>query len=273
MRRYTLPLVILGCIALAALLTWVSLSTATFGGRPARADAPEGRPDVVTQTVPAFARLEVSGNAEVVLVQGTAESVALPAASRKSGYVTAEVREGTLYVDARDNTRWWDGMLGRHGGRTAQVVVMFKDLEAIAAHGTVKLTAGAIKAADLKVAGAGGTQIRIDDLTARRFRLSGAGALRADMAGRVVEQTVTISGAGEYRGGKLLSQNTTVTVAGAGKVVVNAEKTLVATISGAGSVEYFGDPQVTERVSGAGRVKRRDASTEGPRPLALNGVQ
>jgi hypothetical protein len=273
MRRFTLPLVILGCIALAALLTWGALSTATFGGRPPRAEATAGRPEVVTQALPAFARLDVSGSAEVVLVQGREESVVLPAASRKSGFVTAEVRDGTLYVDARDTTRWWDGMLGRHGGRTPQVAVTFTDLEAISAAGTVKVTAGAVKVADLKVEGAGGTQIRIDDLTARRLRLTGAGALRADMAGRVVEQTVTISGAGDYRGGKLVSQSTTVTVAGAGKVVVNAEKTLTATISGAGSVEYFGDPQVTERVSGAGRVKRRDASTEGPRPLALNEVK
>ena len=71
---------------------------------------------------------------------------------------------------------------------------------------------------------------------------------------------MTISGAGEYRGARLVSQNATVTVAGAGQVVIHAVKTLNATISGAGSVDYIGDPKVTERVSGAGRVRRRDAA-------------
>ncbi len=72
---------------------------------------------------------------------------------------------------------------------------------------------------------------------------------------------MSIAGAGEYRGGKLVSDNTTVTVSGAGRVVVYAERTLKATISGAGSVEYLGDPQVTEQISGAGRVRKRDTST------------
>ena len=142
MRRFTLPLVILGCIALAALLTWGALSTATFGGRPPRAEVSGTRPEVATQALPPFARLDVSGSAEVVLVQGQEENVALPTASRKSGFVAAEVRDGTLYIDARDTTRWWDGVLGRHGGRTPQVVVTFKDLEAISAAGTVKVTFG-----------------------------------------------------------------------------------------------------------------------------------
>jgi hypothetical protein len=120
----------------------------------------------------------------------------------------------------------------------------------------------------LRVAAAGGTVIRLDDLAAGELKVTGAGALRADVSGVVTDQTVTISGAGDYRGGKLLSQNATVNVAGAGKVLVNAHKTLSATISGAGSVEYIGEPQVTQRVSGAGRVKRRDAA--GPfGPVAL----
>jgi len=254
MRRFALPLVILGCVLLAALLTWVALSKASFGGRAPRAEA--GEP-TVTEAMPAFKRLDVSGTAELLLVQGDVESVALPVRSRKKGFVTAQVRNGTLYVESEDNSRWWDMVFGNDSNRTPQVVVTFKGIEDIAAAGTVKLTAGAFKAADLRVAGAGGTYIKIDDLTAQQLRLSGAGALRADVAGRVVDQTVTLSGAGEYRAGKLMSQNATVTVAGAGKVLVNAQKTLKATISGAGSVDYIGNPQVTERVSGVGSVSRR----------------
>ena len=59
--------------------------------------------------------------------------------------------------------------------------------------------------------------------------------MRAEVAGRATDATVSISGAGEFRGARLLTQHASVTVAGAGKVTVNAEKTLKATISGAGA--------------------------------------
>jgi hypothetical protein len=259
MRRFTLPLVVLASVAVAALLTWIALSSASFGQRAPRTEAAAARVEPVTRALPAFAQLDVSGTAEVMLVQGTAESVSIATDGRKHGRIDAEVRDGTLFVQSTDNSRWWEMVFGGGGSRAPHVVVTFRDLTAIDAAGTVKLSAGTLKADTLAISGAGGTAIRIDDLTAQSLRLAGAGALKAEIAGRVTDQSVAISGAGEYNGGRLASQNATVTVAGAGQVVVNAEKTLKANISGAGSVEYIGDPQVTERISGAGRVRKRAA--------------
>ena len=260
MRRLTLPLVILGCIALAALLTWIAVSS-SFGGRrpPPAARAPVA---TTTQQLGPFTKIDVSGSADVSLVQGEAESIALPSGPRDEAAVTAAVRGGTLYVESFNHARWWDTFFG---GRDSQptIVITFKNIDDIAVAGTVKVTAAKLRAESLRVAGAGGTALRIDELDARDLKVSGAGALRADVAGRAADATVTISGAGEFRGAKLVTQNASVTVAGAGKVTINAEKTLKATISGAGSVEYVGDPQVTQRVSGAGRVRKRDAASGG----------
>ena len=264
MRRLTLPLVILVCVAIAALLAWLALNSASFGDRRPRDDMPATRAEgTVTRTLPPFKRLEVAGAAEVTLVQGTAEGIAITSPARRGGQVRAEVRGDTLYIDSGNSSRWWDLFLGGGGARSGQVVVTFKDLEAIAAAGAVKLASAEIKVPELKIAGAGGTSLKIDNLQCGQLKLSGAGGLKAELAGRVTEQTITIAGAGEYRGGKLVSQNATVTVAGAGQVVINAEKTLNATISGAGSVDYIGDPKVTERVSGVGRVRRRDSAESG----------
>jgi len=257
MRRLALPLVILGCIALAALLTWVAVS-GSFGRRP----PPSGRaPEPpISQPLPPFRKIDVAGSADVSLVQADGESVALPAQSREHELVTAEVRDGTLYVESLDHARWWDLALGNRENRTP-IVITFRNVDAIVAAGTVNITAAKWRAEELRISGAGGTSIRIDDLDARALKLTGAGALRADLAGRAAEAEITISGAGDFRGAKLATQDANVTVAGAGKVTINAEKTLKATISGAGSVEYLGDPAVTQRVSGAGRVRRRDAAT------------
>jgi len=271
MNRFTLPLVILASVAIAALLAWLALSTASFGDRRPRAEKPSNRAEsVVTQTLPPFKRLDVSGTAEITLVQGATESVAITTPARREDHIDAEVRGDTLYIESADTSRWWDLIFGSgRGGRTTQIVVTFKNLESIAAAGTVKLTAAEIKVPDLRIAGAGGTSVKIGNLQSGQLRLSGAGALKAELAGRVTDQHVSIAGAGEYRGGKLVSQNATVSVAGAGQVVINAEKTLNATISGAGSVDYIGDPKVTERVSGAGRVRRRDAAESGMPRIAI----
>ncbi|MFO1415539.1 MAG: head GIN domain-containing protein [Burkholderiales bacterium] len=269
MRRYSLLVVILGCVLVAALLTWLAVSSSHFrwGDKPTAASAPRG--DTVVQKLPDFRRLDVAGNAEITLVQGSEQSVVLPTNLPRKATVTAEVREGTLRIEAADGLRWWDLLIGS-GGRPAQVVVNFRDLDAIATAGSVRVAATAIRVPALKIAGAGGTQITIDELAAEQLRLSGAGALKAEIAGKVDRQNVSISGAGEYRSGKLVSQDATVSVAGAGKVVVNAQKTLKATISGAGTVEYLGDPEVTRSVSGAGSVRRRESATGGP-ALALAG--
>lgn len=258
MRRFSLLFVIVGCVALAALLAWIAVSSSHFGGRAGAA----ARGETVVREVPGFTRIDVTGNAEVTLVQGAAESVTLPANLPRKSRVDASVRDGTLHIDASDGSRWWDLMLGG-GRRSTPVVVTFRNLESITTAGTVRLSAADIKVPALRISGAGGTQVTIDDLTADQLRVAGAGALKAEIAGKVERQAVAISGAGEYRSPRLVSQDATVNVAGAGKVLINAQKTLKATISGAGSVEYLGDPEVTRSVSGAGSVRRRESSRAG----------
>lgn len=268
MRRFSLFLVILACAVVAATLAWWVLSRADFGHRD---DAPAVTV-VPPQAVDPFRHIDVSGSAVIQLVQGPRETVAITAAARQPASIEARVRGDTLYVEAADPSRWWNNLFG--GRRSPpQIVVTFRELESIASAGTVRLTAGDVRVPALRIASAGGATLRFDNLQARELKLSGAGAIQAEMAGQVENQILSISGAGEYRGARLRTMSTTVNVAGAGRVVVNVERTLDATISGAGSVEYLGDPEVTERVSGVGRVRKRDAAgAKGTvRHVAANG--
>ena len=254
MRRFSLPLVILVCAVLAATLAWVLLSRGAFSDRT-------DRPGVVVPAtkIGPFKRIDVSGAAEVDLVQGTEESVAVTSAARGRGRIGAEVRGDTLYIEALDRERWWNFFFGGRN-RPIRLAVTFRDLESISAAGGIRIKAGNVKVPALRISAAGGTDVRFDNLEADALRMTGAGALRADMAGKVVEQTLSISGAGEYLGAKLVSEHAVVSVAGAARVIVNAQRTLKATISGAGSVEYLGDPEVTEQVSGVGRVRRHESA-------------
>ncbi len=102
--------------------------------------------------------------------------------------------------------------------------------------------------------------MRITDLDCRDLAIAASGAVKAEIAGRAIDQRIAISGAGDYRAAGLASDNARVSVSGAGKVIVNAAKTLKVSISGAGSVDYLGDPKVTQDISGMGRVKRRESA-------------
>ena len=90
---------------------------------------------------------------------------------------------------------------------------------------------------------AGATSVRITELEAKELAVDGSGAIKMEIAGRTVAQTIRISGAGDYRAADLASETAKVTVSGAGRVAVRVDKTLDVDLSGAAAVEYVGDPK------------------------------
>jgi len=250
MSRLALLWSILVAVLVAALLAWLTL---TRTGAPNRAAAqPEHR------ALAPFHDVEIGGSAHVTLLQGDDESLDVEAP--RGVRVEADVRNGRLVVDARGRHRWWSGLFGRRGGEPVRITVRFRNLEALTLSGSVRLGAPKLTATRLRIRASGGSALSIDDLRATSLRVDGSGALEADLAGRVEEEKVSISGAGSYRAERLFANDVTVMVSGVGNVVLRAERTLRANISGAGVIEYVGDPTVTEHVSGIGRVKRRDAA-------------
>ena len=260
MRRFALPFVILAAVFVAAALAWITLTRVSGAGG--------NEMTTEIRVVDPFDRVEINGRADVTLVQGDKEAVTVEAAARGQSRVVALVENHTLMINAGVSRRWWSGLVGGRATTTPRIVVAFKSLDAIAVSGAVQLVANKIDAHDLRIGANGGSTIRLDGIAANSLRINGSGALKATLAGTVVEQRISISGAGEVRGDKLWSQSATVDVSGAGSIVVNVAKTLRASISGAGSVEYYGDPEVKQSVSGIGRVKRRASAAAAERVFA-----
>jgi hypothetical protein len=251
MSRLSLAWSILGAVLVAALLAWLTLTRTGAPGRPATTSQ--------HSALAPFHEVEIGGTAHVTLLQGDDESLDVEASAR-GVRVEGAVRNGRLVIDARDRRRWWRGLFGRREGDPARITIRFRSLDAIALSGSVRLAAPKLTAASLRIRASGGSALSIEDLRANSLRVDGSGALEADLAGRVENEKVSISGAGSYRAQQLFANDVTVTVSGVGNVVLRAERTLRATISGAGVIEYVGDPAVTEHVGGIGRVKRRDTA-------------
>ena len=249
MPRSVLPLLIVAVVLVALGLTWWTLSRGV-GGDTAIAD----------QDLAPFRRIHVSGAAEVMLVQGPQEHLAVETPTRGLRIV-ANVQGETLDISVRDTRRWWSGLTGRNGGsRTTRITITARTLDALSLNGAVKLMATRLATPALQISASGGSAVHLEGLKTGALRVNGSGALKAHLAGEATEQHVSISGAGEYQAEELASERATINVSGVGHVVVRVARELTASISGASNVEYVGDPVVKERVSGMGRVKRLDGA-------------
>lgn len=251
----------------------LTLASAIIAGFPGFAPPPAAaRSDTVTAEAPPvgpFDRVEISGHAELILVQGDREAVLIEASPKAQARIRVRSRDGRLRIDASENVSWWSWLGGSGGGRPT-ITVYFKTLEALDMSGAIKVTSRAIQAPKLRVSASGATSMTVDSLKVGALRFTGSGAVKGDLAGSATDQEISISGAGVFRAPKLASETAAVTVSGAGKVVVNARKTLDASISGAGAIEYFGDPELKQRIGGAGKITRR--SSAGVEPVRMRAA-
>ena len=251
MLRSPLFWLILGAVAVAAALAWFTVNRgASVRSGPAAASE--------HYALAPFHDVEIGGSAEVVLMQGGVEAIDVEAGART--VVEATVSEGRLVIRARDRRRWWHRLFGHKTTESPGITVHLRTLDKLALTGNVRVSAPRLRTEALRIAASGGANLTIDDLQATTLRVDGSGALKADIAGRVEDEHVSISGAVDYRAERLRATNATVSVSGVANVVVHAERKLRASISGAGLIEYLGAPEVVENVSGMGRVRRRDSS-------------
>jgi hypothetical protein len=210
-----------------------------------------------TRAATSFSRIEIDGQADITLRQGTTEGLSLEATAQGLKQIRTDVRGKTLRISLVDQSHWWQWIIGGSATRTPRITVNLIQLERIEASGAVNIIADSLKADDLRLDFAGACKLKIGDLQATRLRLDGAGAIKAEIAGKVAEQNIDLSGAGSYLAADLVSDNIALQVSGAGKAIVNAKTSLKAEISGAGLVEYAGNPRLEQDISGIGKIRRR----------------
>lgn len=257
MERRTLVLLLVIVTAVACGAAWLVLNPPGRRG----VDAADGGP--THHALPPFRFIAVEGRVDVALVEGTTEGATVNLPTRGASKVTLEVEGDTLNIRGGEPRRWWQ-IFGSSAGRQPRITVVFRQLDGIRLAGAVKLHAASIRTAALSVSANGAAALKIEHLDTGSLQLAGAGAIKADVAGRAKEQKIALAGAGLFRGGELAGERVHVSVSGAGKASVRASETLDVAISGAGSVDYTGNPRITQEIHGAGKIRRRGAEDGGP---------
>jgi len=237
----------------------IATLAAALALKPAAA-ASQGELTTETRAVSGFHRIDVAGEFDVTLVQGSTESVSIEAPASVVSRVVTEVHNGTLEISVRSDRGLWNWLSGRGLSKPVRVTINLRELDRIEGAGAFTLDADTLKVNELRLDVAGACKLRIRDLQAKRIVLDGSGTIKAQIGGAVARQDVDISGAAAYDAAQLVSDEAAVEVSGAGKAVVHAKNSLSVDISGAGVVEYIGEPKLRQTISGIGKVRRKEGS-------------
>lgn len=212
--------------------------------------------EVQDRHITGFSGVDVAGPFDVVITQGSTESVKVEAPGDVIDKVKTDVSGGTLKIYSRD--KWnWNGLnlFGNH--KKILVYVTAKSLNSImlTGSGDVRLsntiTAKALK---IHVSGSGdiGGSISTDELDAS---VSGSGDVK--LSGRATSSRVSVTGSGDYSASGLITSNTTVHVSGSGDASVHVNDKLEASVTGSGDVHYTGSAKnISKSKSGSGDIER-----------------
>jgi hypothetical protein len=204
-----------------------------------------------TREARSFHAVEIDYPAEVVIEQGSTESLELEAEDNLLPNLKTEVRNGKLNIFYK-----------REGGKhinptkTVKITIVVKNLDDVEFNSAGELIIEKLKSDQLDVAlsGAGNVELNAIQVNALNLSLSGAGSAGASGVADTLD--LTISGFGDFEGGDLHSKDARVNISGAGSATVWVDDELDAEVSGAGSVSYYGSPSVNRRISGVGGVSQ-----------------
>lgn len=195
------------------------------------------------QTLEAFQRLHVQGDALIRLVPGSVpHRIEISGAGTEP--VDAELVADALYIDTRGHSR-----------QRALVVTLFVDrLHELVVDGNANIEAAGLHAANLVLEARGSGTVRMDALNVNDLTVVGRGQTQFLLSGTAEHQSVDLAGSGYYRAGDLHSKTTQISVNGSGHLTLWADEFLDLNVLGSANVEYSGAPWVHRKIFGEAAV-------------------
>lgn len=205
-----------------------------------------------TRQVGGFTEIDLRFPADVIIRQGSSESVSIKADDNLLPQLAAQVSGGTLTV--RNSEPNWNRRV--NASETVEITITVVDLSELHVQ-----TAGSVRMTDyegdrlvIRLEGAGSIELVDMSLSELELRLDGAGSVSA--SGTTDSLRAQIDGLGSLRAEGLAAQTAEVHISGLGSAEVRVAQDLTVEIDGAGSVSYHGSPEVHQQVDGLGSVNR-----------------
>ncbi|MBI5037542.1 MAG: DUF2807 domain-containing protein [Candidatus Kerfeldbacteria bacterium] len=206
-------------------------------------------------TIEPFTKIYLqAGVGQLVLKQGETVSLTLAAPEEYHQWVSTEVRNGELIIDA--DLPWFQRLFFVGPKKESIIYTLtVTELSDLTIDGLMDMrTEGTLTQDSLRIVFNGATDAKLElQLLRLEATLNGAGEMQ--LSGTADSQLVTIDGAGEIDAQALRGKDVEATLNGAGSAEVHATESLTATLNGAGSIEYAGNPPtVKENINGVGSI-------------------
>lgn len=210
-----------------------------------------GSGNIVSESreVSGFDEVVLAGSGNLTITQGDGEALTVEADDNLMDLIETEVRNGVLYLGFKS------GANIINTSRAVQYQLTVDDLSELTISGSGNVSAESLVSDDFSLNVSGSGEAQIDRLTASEISIEISGSGDVDIVGAVEEQSITVSGSGNYRAGDLVSENVTVRISGSGNATVWVAEMLDVVVSGSGNVEYYGTPRVNQQVSGSGNIR------------------
>ncbi len=206
----------------------------------------EGPKVTKTLDLASFDGLALTISADVMVRQGSTQSVKIEAQQNIIDNLKKEVKDGVWKIGFEKNVRNLDGV---------KIWVTVPDLNQIAVSGSGSVIGEGkfSNLGDLSLSISGSGDIKFDaDSKNLSVAISGSGDM--DLAGSTGASTMKISGSGDITAFDLTARTCEVKISGSGDSSVNVSESLEVAIAGSGDVYYKGSPSVRSKVSGSGDV-------------------
>lgn len=209
-----------------------------------------GNLETESRDVSGFNKIELNGAGQLIITQGSTETLEIQAEDNILPELTSEVEGDTLVLGYKDQT-WRRSILP-----TEKIVYTLTviDLTKFTFNGAGDLEMDSLETSSLELNINGAGNIKIKELLAEELSVTISGTGSINIAGEVESQDITIEGAGNYQSEDLQSQTAFIQVNGLGNSKLWVLESLDITINGSGSVDYYGAPDVTQDINGLGDV-------------------
>jgi hypothetical protein len=198
-------------------------------------------------TVETFDKIIISTSGDVILTQGSQQSVQIKADQKIIDDLDVSVNGNTLTIKEKKVIL---------PGNTIVIQIKTPEFKAIGVKGIGNIrNNGTIKAdsLDLSIEASGVIDLGLD-VTDLSSSIEGSGKI--GLSGTAENHDISISGSGTVKGYDLETNTTSVTILGSGEAQVMVQDTLNVDITGAGSIKYKGSPKITQNIKGSGLVTK-----------------
>lgn len=198
-----------------------------------------------------FEKVEISIQGEVILTQGTAESLEIVASADDLARISTVVSMGTLRIRSvrpDDSPR----------GRITYKLTM-KSVAALTTSSSGSISAERIETDALAITIHSSGSVTIGTLSARALAVEISSSGTVTVAGAVERQALKSSSSGEYQAEDLASREATVNLSSSGRATIRVAEVLTGTLSSNGDLRYRGNPpKVSVGTSSSGRLVKLD---------------